>query len=83
MTKSRLRRKHWIELEALDDDARATRIAELNVHRSIDVLEQHPAIKQAMAKRELAIHGLIYNLATGQLNVLEKVDCQAIAETVN
>ena len=69
----RLRRKHWTELEALaDSDACAARVAELNVHQSIDVLEQHPAIKKAIVERGLTIHGLIYDLATGQLKVLEQ-----------
>ena len=62
---------------ALDDDARASRLAELNVHHSISVLEQHPAIKGAMIQRGLTIHGLIYNIADGQLKVLER----AAAET--
>lgn len=69
----RLRRKHWTELEALaDGDACAARVAELNVHQSIGVLEQHPAIKKAIVERGLTIHGLIYDLATGQLKVLEQ-----------
>lgn len=72
MTKSRLRRKHWAELDTLDDDARAARLAELNVHQSIGVLEQQPAIKKAIPERGLTIHGLIYDLATGQLKVLEQ-----------
>ena len=74
---TRLRRKHWAELVALDDDARASRLAELNVHHSIGVLEQHSAIKGAMVERGLTIHGLIYDIANGQLKVLE----QAAAET--
>jgi carbonic anhydrase len=74
---TRLRRKHRAELVALDDDARASRLAELNVHYSIGVLEQHSAIKGAMVERGLTIHGLIYDIANGQLKVLE----QAAAET--
>ena len=77
-----MRKNHWAELDALGDDARATRIAELNVHHSINVLEQHPAVKHAMEERGLAIHGLIYDLATGQLKVLEKVGNQATDEPV-
>jgi hypothetical protein len=45
LAKSRLRRKYWGELDTLDDDARAARVAELNIHQSIDVLEQHLAIE--------------------------------------
>ncbi|KAF2020708.1 carbonic anhydrase [Aaosphaeria arxii CBS 175.79] len=68
-----LRRKHKAELEKLpDDDARAVRVAELNVHQSIDVLKHHPAIKKAMNDRGLSIHGLIYDLGAGELRLLEE-----------
>ncbi|KAF3006443.1 hypothetical protein E8E13_002499 [Curvularia kusanoi] len=72
-----LRRKHQVELAALDEDVRASRLAELNVHRSIDVLEQHPAVKSATVERGLTLHGLIYDIGSGRLKVLE----QASAET--
>lgn len=74
---TRLRRKHWAELVTLDDDTRASRLAEINVHHSIGVLEQYSAIKGAMVERGLTIHGLIYDIANGQLKVLE----QTAAET--
>jgi carbonic anhydrase len=67
----RLRRKHKAELERLpDDDARAVRVAELNVHQSLDVLRQHPAIKKAVQDRGLTLHGMIYDLGAGQLRLL-------------
>lgn len=69
----RLRRKHRVELEKLpSDDARAVRVAELNVHQSIDVLKQHPAIKKAVNDRGLTVHGMIYDLGAGQLKLLEE-----------
>ncbi|KAF2116359.1 carbonic anhydrase [Lophiotrema nucula] len=68
-----LRRKHKTELERLlDDDARAVRVAELNVHQSLDVLKQHPAIKKAINERGLSLHGLIYDIGQGQLRLLEE-----------
>lgn|SRR5689334_17022810 len=68
----RLRRKHKTELEKLpDDDARAVRVAELNVHQSIEVLKQHPAIKKAVAERGLSLHGVIFDISQGQLKLLE------------
>ncbi|KAF2621583.1 carbonic anhydrase, partial [Macroventuria anomochaeta] len=66
-----LRRKHRAEPDALDDGVRAARVAELNVHQSIDVLRKYPAIRIAIMEQGLTIHGLIYDLATGQLKVLE------------
>jgi carbonic anhydrase len=76
-----LRRKHWAELDTIDDDARAARVAELNVYQSIGVLERYPAIEKAVLERGLTIHGLIYDLATGQLKVLEQLDCKASSNT--
>lgn len=70
----RLRRKHAAELAKLpNDDARAVRLAELNVHQSIDVLEEHPAIKRAINERGLTVEGLIYDITVGHLKVLEIV----------
>ena len=71
---NRLRRKNKTELEKLaDDDGRALRIAELNVHQSIDVLKQHPAVRKATKERGLTLHGMIFDLGKGQLRVLEEV----------
>ena len=69
----RLRRRHKAELDKLpDDDARAVRVAELNVHQSINVLKQHPAIRKAVNERGLTLHGMIYDLGAGQLTLLEE-----------
>jgi carbonic anhydrase len=54
-----------------DDDARASRVAELNVQQSIDVLKQHPSIKRAISERGLTLHGLIYDIGAGQLKLLQ------------
>lgn len=68
---TRLRRKHKAELEKLpNDDARAMRVAELNVHQSIDVLKQHPTVKKAVTERGLSLHGMIYDIGAGQLRLL-------------
>jgi carbonic anhydrase len=68
---NRLRRKHKLELEKLHGDDAATRLAELNVQHSIEVLSQHPAIKRAVSVRGLTLHGLIYDIGAGKLRVLE------------
>ena len=70
---SRLRRKHKSELERLpNDDARAVRVAELNVQQSIAVLKQHPAVKKAASERGLTVHGMIFDIGAGQLRLLEE-----------
>jgi carbonic anhydrase len=68
----RLRRRHQAELERLpDEDARAVRLAELNVQQSIEVLKQHPAIKKASTERGLTLHALLFDLGVGELRVLD------------
>jgi len=68
----RLRRKHKADLEKLtDDDARGAKVAELNVQQAIEVLKQHPAVKKAIAERGLTLHGMIFDLAAGQLRLLD------------
>ena len=68
----RLRRAHQAELGRLpDDDARAVRLAELNVQQSIDVLKRHPAIKKASKERGLTLHALLFDLGAGELRVLD------------
>ncbi|KAH7396847.1 carbonic anhydrase [Phaeosphaeria sp. MPI-PUGE-AT-0046c] len=68
-----LRRKHKTELERLpNDDARAARVAELNVQQSIEVLKQHPAIRRAISERGLTLHGLIYDIGAGQLKIIDE-----------
>ncbi|CAA9956526.1 Carbonic anhydrase [Pyrenophora teres f. maculata] len=70
-----LRRQHETELDALpDDDARAVRLAELNVRRSVDALREHPAVKKAIAERGLGLHGLIYDIGAGHLRVINEED---------
>jgi carbonic anhydrase len=70
----RLRRKHKPELEKLpSDDARAARVAELNVQQSLEVLKQHSAIKRAISERGLTLHGLIYDIGAGQLTIIDDV----------
>jgi len=60
-------------LDALpDDDARAARLAELNVGRSVDALREHPAVKKAIVERGLGLHGLIYDIGAGQLRVIDE-----------
>ena len=66
-----LRRKHKAELERLpNDDTRATRVAELNVQQSIEVLRQHPAIRKAISERGLSLHGFIYDIGAGELKMI-------------
>lgn len=72
MPPNRLRRKHKSELDRLpSDDARAARVAELNVQASIEVLKAHPAIRRAISERGLTLHGLIYDIGAGSLKIID------------
>jgi len=67
-----LRRKNKAELEKLPTDgAKANRLAELNVQQSIEVLKQHPAVSKAIRERGLTVHGVIYDIAVGELKPLD------------
>ena len=68
-----LRRKHKAELESLaDDDAKSIRLAELNVQQSLDVLRKHPTVSKATNERGLTLHGMIFDIAAGELRVLDE-----------
>ncbi|KAF2136713.1 uncharacterized protein K452DRAFT_322222 [Aplosporella prunicola CBS 121167] len=68
-----LRRKHQAELDRLDsDDQRAIRLAELNVRQGLEVLKNNPTIQRAMAERGVTVHGVIFDLTTCELRVLEE-----------
>jgi len=65
------------ELEKLDgSDAKANRLAELNVLQSIEAVKANPTVVKAMGERGLTVHGVIYDVPAGQLRLLEdeKVD---------
>jgi carbonic anhydrase len=78
-----LRKRHHAELEKLSTpDAKANRLAELNVHMSLDTLRQNPIIQTAIKERGLTLHGLIYDIPAGELQVLEEhIEGQAPAFT--
>lgn len=63
--------EHSDELEALDKDARGLRLSEYNVIRSLEVLRMNPTVIDAMKTRNLELHGVIYNVGNGQLEVVE------------
>jgi len=64
-----LRLKHAEELEKCQDQAR--RLSELNVSHSLAVLRTNPTVIDAVMKNKLQLHGLMYDLEHGKLEVLE------------
>ena len=67
-----LRKKHQQELEGLpDQDAKANRLAELNVRQSVEAVRQNATVQKAVSERGLTIHGVIYDIPVGELHVLD------------
>ena len=55
-----------------DDDAKSIRLAELNVQQALDVLRKHPTVSKAINERGLTLHGMIFDIAAGELRVLDE-----------
>jgi carbonic anhydrase len=62
---------HQDELDAIhDDEARASRLAELNVQTGVRILMANPMIKAAIKDRGLEVHGCFFHTSTGRIRVL-------------
>ncbi|KAJ9630923.1 hypothetical protein H2203_001451 [Taxawa tesnikishii (nom. ined.)] len=66
-----LRLKHTDELEKLSLEDRSTRLSQLNVLHSLEVLKMNATVIEAMKERGLELHGIIYNLQKGRLEPME------------
>ncbi|KAK5130387.1 hypothetical protein LTR16_001554 [Cryomyces antarcticus] len=67
-----VRAQHTAELEALAPAERALRLSELGVRHSLEVLRQNADVIDAVTERGLQLHGLIFNVGTGELSVLDE-----------
>jgi len=66
-----LRRENLKLLESLDPKEAALKLVELNVRNGVKVLKENPVVMDAIAERGLQIHGVIYDVASGDLNELD------------
>lgn len=66
-----LRRQRKAELEKLSEDDKLVRMAEWNVQRSVDTLRGNQTVKRAMSERGLALYGAVYDVATGEMRMLD------------
>lgn len=66
-----LRLSHAKELEGLDGAAKAKKLVELNVAHGVEMLRQNPDVIEAVSSRGLTVHGLVYNLESGQLYTVD------------
>ena len=68
-----LRKRYRNELENLDSaDAKANKLAELNVFMSLEALKQNPTVHRAIKERGLTLHGVIYDIPHGEIKELEE-----------
>jgi carbonic anhydrase len=67
-------KKNSSELEKITDGtAKARKLAELNVAQGVEILLGNHVVQDAIKERGLKVHGAIFNLATGKVEVLEGV----------
>ena len=63
-----VRAAHLEELDAIEDETlRLERLVELNVIAQTHAVCRNSSIIDAKASRNLSVHGLVYNIQTGQL----------------
>lgn len=62
-----LKRANAKELEALDETARSTKLAELNVAHGVEVILSNHVVEEAVLSRGLKVHGAIYDIAQGKV----------------
>ncbi|KAG9667996.1 carbonic anhydrase, partial [Aureobasidium melanogenum] len=67
-----LRMDHTDELEKMENQSEKThRLSQYNILRGLEVLRMNPTVIDAMAERNLQLHGVIYHVESGKLEVVE------------
>ena len=69
-----LRKDNLKMLESLSPQEAIVKLAELNVQNGVKVLKENYSILDAMSSRGLEVHGLIYDIAKGELNEVETLE---------
>jgi len=75
-----LRAQNSKMLEALPEKERSLKMVDLNVRRSVAVLMENPVVMEAMIERGLQLHGVIYDVGSGELNELDIAEDEEIVE---
>ncbi|KAF8430202.1 carbonic anhydrase [Tirmania nivea] len=67
-----VRARHRRELEAIKDPVqRAKRLVELNVVAQVHSVKRNSNVLEAMKKRGLQVHGFVYDVGTGHVNLMD------------
>ncbi|KZF20247.1 putative carbonic anhydrase [Xylona heveae TC161] len=69
-----LRMQHNKDLRDLSQPEAALKLVELNVRKGVQVLKENPAIIDAVRERGLQLHGIVYQVANGELKELDTSD---------
>lgn len=75
-----LRAQNARMLEALPEKERGLKMVDLNVRRSVSVLLENPVVIEAVVERGLQVHGVIYDVGSGELNELDISEDDEIVE---
>lgn len=76
-----LRQQNLKMLEELPEKERGLKMVDLNVRRSVSVLLENPVVIDAMVERGMQVHGVIYDVGSGELNELDITeDDELVAE---
>lgn len=76
-----LRQQNIKMLEQLPEKERGLKLVDLNVRNSVSVVLQNPVVIDAMVERGLEVHGVIYDVGSGELNELDITeDDEIVAE---
>lgn len=67
----KLRRTHAKELEGLQEEDRAKYLIKENVRQGVVSLRDMGVITEAIADRGLTVHGVVYDIGTGLVEVVE------------
>lgn len=67
-------------LEGLNEKDRALKMVDLNTRRSVSVLLENPIVIDAMQERGLQVHGVIYDVGSGELNELDISEDDEVVE---
>ena len=79
----RLRYQLAPELEGLGDKERVDLLVRENVRAGVQVLRENPNVIRAVRSRGLEIHGVVYDIATGDLEELDVAESKADEERRN
>ncbi|KAL9091826.1 MAG: hypothetical protein Q9159_001198 [Coniocarpon cinnabarinum] len=66
-----LRLRHAEELDKLSDVEKQQRLVELNVQQGVETLRQNPDIIDAVNSRGLQVHGVVFDLGSGELKSVD------------